>query len=54
MTVYIVTDTQLGWDCVIGTWLTSTVTRCQLEQQFPSDDGYVITKTTVHTSLEEN
>lgn len=41
-TVYIVLDTQAGWDCIVGVYDTSKVTKKYLEESFPKSQMYVV------------
>lgn len=50
-TVYVVTRTDLGWDCVVAVY-TTAVSLEALQKEFPEDDSYVISDLTVRTKLE--
>lgn len=49
--VYVVTSTQLGWDCVVGVFDEDSVDREELEETFPESGKYVITFSIVEKSL---
>lgn len=40
--VYVVTSTELGWDCVIGIFWADSVTHEELEKEFNPEEGYVV------------
>lgn len=40
--VYVVTSTELGWDCVVAVFNADSVGKKHLEEVFPSDSGYVV------------
>lgn len=46
--VYVVTNTDLGWDCVIGVFKADDVSKTQLERVFPSEYAYVIHSAETH------
>lgn len=48
-TLYVVTNTELGWDCVVGVF--SGLTREQLDEKFDKYP-YVISEMAVETNLE--
>lgn len=50
--VYVVTSTQLGWDCVVGVFDEDSVDREELEETFRSGK-YVITYRMVEEDLED-
>ena len=50
--VYVVTSTELGWDCVIGVFDENVVDLEELEEVFPEGGKYVITFSMVEKSLE--
>lgn len=41
-TVYIVTSTELGWDCIIGVFDSESVSKESLEKTFDPDLGYIV------------
>lgn len=47
-TVYVVTNPELGWDCVIGVYDAKYVTLLSLQEEFPEDE-YVIHEQTLET-----
>lgn len=49
--VYVVTSTELGWDCVVGVFDEDSVDLEELENTFPEDGEYVITFRMVKKSL---
>ena len=51
--VYVVTRTDLGWDCVVGVY-TTAVSLEALQKEFPEDDSYVISDMTLETKLDES
>lgn len=53
--VWIVTNNELGWDCIVGVFDPELVTKEQLEERFPREYAYVVHygPTQVHTNLEE-
>jgi hypothetical protein len=50
--VYVVTSVELGWDCVVGVFDSSVVSREDLEKAYPSKHGYVIHSNKVETEIE--
>lgn len=40
--VYVVTNTDLGWDCIVGVFKADDVPKAHLEHLFPSDKAYVV------------
>lgn len=48
--VFVVTNTELGWDCVVGVFRCSEVTREQLKEVFKGNT-YIIQKYTIQNSL---
>jgi hypothetical protein len=40
--VYVVTSTDLGWDCVVDVFDANSVSKESLEEVFDSEDGYII------------
>ena len=50
--VYVVTSTELGWDCVIGVFDEDSVDWEELENTFPESGEYVITFSMVEKNLE--
>lgn len=53
MEVYIVTNVELGWDCIVGVFGSNTITLQELKNRFSSNAGYVIFKNTVLNDLED-
>lgn len=53
--VWVVTSTELGWDCVVGIFNADLVSRQELEEKFPREEAYVVHygPTMVYTNLEE-
>lgn len=50
MKVYVVTGTELGWDCVVGVYTDEEVAR----KEYPNEDSYVIHEETLdRTKIEE-
>lgn len=49
--VYVVTSTELGWDCVVGVFDEDSVDLEELENTFPESGEYVITFRMVEKSL---
>lgn len=50
--VYVVTSTELGWDCVVGVFDEDSVDLEELENTFPEGSEYVITFSVVEKNLE--
>lgn len=50
--VYVVTSTELGWDCVVGVFDEDSVDLEELENTFPESGEYVITFRMVEKTLE--
>lgn len=50
--VYVVTSTELGWDCVVGVFDEDSVDLEELEDTFPESGKYVITFSMVEKTLE--
>lgn len=46
MKVYVVTGTELGWDCVVGVYTDEEVAR----KEYPNEDSYVIHEETLDKS----
>lgn len=40
--VYVVTNVDLGWDCVVAVFNADSVSASSLEDLFKADDGYVV------------
>jgi hypothetical protein len=40
--VYVVTNTELGWDCVVAVFNADSVSASSLEDVFKGDGGYVV------------
>ena len=51
--VYVVTSTELGWDCVVGVFDEDAVDLEELEETFPGSGRYVITFRMVEKDLED-
>lgn len=49
--VWVVTSTELGWDCVVAAFVDS-ITEEELEAAFPANKGYVIHSETLYESAE--
>lgn len=49
--VFIVTDPELGWDCVCAVYDGSRVTHEELRKKYPANQ-YTLTLTTVETTVE--
>lgn len=54
-TAWVVTNTDLGWDCIVGLFDPKVFTREDLEERFPRRLSYVVhySKHTIHTDLED-
>jgi len=55
MRVWIVTNTDLGWDCIIGVFSADDFSREELEERFPRRGSYVVHygPHRIHNDLEE-
>ncbi|AVH84980.1 hypothetical protein RsoM2USA_51 [Ralstonia phage RsoM2USA] len=53
MEITVVTNVELGWDCVVAVY-GSEVSQDWLETEYPDDDGYVLHTKKVVTSQESN
>lgn len=51
--VYVVTNAELGWDCVVGVFNLNSVSEEQLEEVFPAEQYYIVNIQTVHKDLED-
>ena len=51
--VYVVTCTELGWDCIVGVFDPATVTREEMELAFPEKYHYVIFEQSIQSDLGE-
>ena len=49
--VFVVTGTELGWDCLVGVYDAEIVSYSQLEKRYPSTE-YVISDTTIETTVD--
>ncbi|AMR57427.1 hypothetical protein vB_PsyM_KIL4_0017 [Pseudomonas phage vB_PsyM_KIL4] len=50
--VYVVTSVELGWDCIVGIFDADEFSREDLQERFPSKQGYVVHwDTTIHKDL---
>ena len=52
--VYIVTNVEFGWDCIVGVFSTDHVTYEELETRYPNEQGYVLFERTVENEIEED
>lgn len=54
MEVYVVTNTELGWDCVVGVFDVNTVSEEEILDRFPENPNgtYVINQYKVETNLD--
>ena len=53
-TVYIVTNVEFGWDCIVGVFDSDTVSYEELEQKFDTDNGYIIFDRHVETNTDDH
>lgn len=51
--VYVVTSTELGWDCVVGVFNANDISEAQLERIFPQGSSYVISWMPVHKDTHD-
>lgn len=53
MRAWIVTNTDLGWDCIIGLFDVNEFSREELEERFPRRQAYVVhySQYIVHSNL---
>lgn len=52
--VYVVTNPELGWDCIVGVFNADSVSKEQLEEKFKYEGCYVVhTLQEVHKDLGE-
>lgn len=50
--VFVVTNVELGWDCIVGTFDADEFTREDLQERFPQTRGYVVHyDTQIHKDL---
>lgn len=49
--LWVITSTELGWDCVVATFVDS-VTEEELEAAFPANNGYVIHSKPIYQNTE--
>uniref|UniRef100_A0AAU6VZL8 Uncharacterized protein n=2 Tax=unclassified bacterial viruses TaxID=12333 RepID=A0AAU6VZL8_9VIRU len=50
--VYVVTNVELGWDCIVGIFDADEFSREDLEKRFTQERGYVVHwDTTIHKDL---
>lgn len=52
MKVYVVTNPDLGWNCLVGVFDYSSFTKEELESQFPMDE-YIIRETEIYTDISD-
>lgn len=52
MNVYVVTSTELGWDCVVAVFDADEVSEEDIRESFPAR-GYVITNKTVELNTKD-
>ena len=50
--VYVVTNPELGWDCVVGVYDCDATSHCELRRCFP-EDQYVIHKHLILENVDE-
>ena len=48
--VYVVTNADYGWDCVVGVFDANTITMEKIELTFPQKSGYFIFEKIVETA----
>lgn len=51
--VFVVTCSELGWDCVVGVYDASKVNINDLKLRYPSKDYYHVTERSVEIKVEE-
>lgn len=51
--VYVVTNAEHGWDCVIGVFSTDEITLEQLERRFPRKRMYFVFEYNVESDLKQ-
>lgn len=51
MKVFVVTNIEFGWDCVVGVFNPENVTREELEEKFSLDAGFLIFEKEVELDL---
>lgn len=42
MRAWVVTNVELGWDCIIGVFSADDLSREELEERFPRKQAYVV------------
>lgn len=52
--VYVVTNPELGWDCVVAVYDANEVQVGELEAEYHEDDGYVIHHKLLLTRVERD
>ncbi len=52
--VFVVTNAELGWDCIVGVFDPDCVTREQLEKRFNPEDSYFIFRLDIDESLAQH
>ncbi len=50
--VYVVTNSKLGWDCVVGVFDRS-ISLVDLHKKFPAEDSYYISIMDVNMDMED-
>lgn len=50
--VYVVTNANLGWDCVVGVFDRS-IALVDLHKKFPAEEGYFLSIMDVNMDMEE-
>jgi hypothetical protein len=55
MKVWVVTNVELGWDCIVGIFDPASLTKQEIEERFPKRSGYIVHwgPHTVHNDFEE-
>lgn len=55
MKVWVVTNVELGWDCIVGIFDPASLTKQEIEERFPKMAGYIVHwgPHTVHNDFEE-
>lgn len=52
ITVYIVTNPELGWDCIVEVFDTNEIRLEQVREVFPENRGYCVFKRKALTEIE--
>lgn len=51
--VYVVTNPEYGWDCVVGVFSATEVSYEDVQNTFPKEERFAITKREVETNLAD-